>query len=306
MNVSEWALILFTILGQMSVGAFLILGVVHFFASRKAGMEEADRLTDNALYAILPVMVLAFLASFLHLGHIANAPKAVSNLATSWLSREILFGVVFAVVAFLFAFLQWRKIGSFILRSIVAVIAGLIGIGLVFSMSSVYMMETQPSWNTFFTPLQFSVTTLLLGAMALGVAFVANYAYIRRKTPDCADVQCDLLRSIMRWIAIGSIVLLGVEFVAIPIYLALLASQGAEAASTASLMLNNFGVIFGFRLLLAFLGAGVFGIFITQSALNPGKERILSYFAYSAFVLVFAGEILGRFLFYATRVHIGV
>lgn len=306
MNVSEWALIFFTILGQMSVGAFLILGVVHFFASRKAGMEEADRLTDNALYAILPVMVLAFLASFLHLGHIANAPKAVTNLATSWLSREILFGVVFAVVAFLFAFLQWRKIGSFVLRSIVAVIAGLIGIGLVFSMASVYMMETQPSWNTFFTPLQFSVTTLLLGAMALGAAFVANYAYIRRKTPDCADVQCDLLRSIMRWIAIGSIVLLGVEFVAIPIYLALLASQGAEAASTASLMLNNFGVVFGFRLLLAFLGAGVFGIFITQSALNPGKERILSYFAYSAFVLVFAGEILGRFLFYATRVHIGV
>jgi anaerobic dimethyl sulfoxide reductase subunit C (anchor subunit) len=306
MNVSEWALILFTILGQMSVGAFLILGVVHFFAARKAGIEEADRLTDRALYAILPVMVLAFLASFLHLGHIANAPKAVTNLATSWLSREILFGVVFAVVAFVFAFLQWRKIGSFVVRSIVAVIAGLIGIGLVFSMSSIYMMETQPAWNTFFTPLQFSVTTLLLGALALGAAFVANYAYIKSKMPDCADVQCELLRGIMRWIAIGSIVLLGVEFIAIPMYLALLASMGGEAANTASLMLNNFGVVFGFRLFLAFLGAGVFGLFITQSALNPGKERILSYFAYSAFVLVLAGEILGRFLFYATRVQIGV
>jgi len=39
MNVREWALIAFTILAQMSVGSFLVLGVVHFFAARKDGMR---------------------------------------------------------------------------------------------------------------------------------------------------------------------------------------------------------------------------------------------------------------------------
>ena len=44
MNMREWALIAFTILAQMSVGSFIILGVVHFFAARKSGDVEADRL----------------------------------------------------------------------------------------------------------------------------------------------------------------------------------------------------------------------------------------------------------------------
>jgi DMSO reductase anchor subunit len=110
----------------------------------------------------------------------------------------------------------------------------------------------------------------------------------------------------MRWIAIGAVVLLGVEFVFIPIYLALLGSMGGEAAETASRMLNNFGLIFGLRFVLAFLGAGVFGLFIYQTATSAGKEKIMSYFVYGAFVLVLVAEILGRFLFYATHVQIGV
>ncbi len=306
MNVSEWSLIFFTILGQMAVGAYLILGVIHFAVVKKAGTEEADRLSDRALYGILPVMVLAFLASFLHLGNIMNAPKAVSNLATSWLSREILFGVLFAAIAFLFALMQWRKIGTFALRSIVALVAGLVGIALIYSMTAVYMMKTQPAWNTFATPLQFATTTLLLGALALGIAFVTNYAYMKKKTPSCAEVQCEILRWVMRWIAIGAVLLLGVEFVFIPIFLALLGSMGGEAAQTASRMLNNYGLIFGLRLVLAFLGAGIFGLFIYQTAASEGKEKLMSYFAYSAFILVLIAEIMGRFLFYATRVQIGV
>jgi DMSO reductase anchor subunit len=46
MNARDWALITFTILTQMSVGSFLVLGIVHYYANRKAGMKEADRLSD--------------------------------------------------------------------------------------------------------------------------------------------------------------------------------------------------------------------------------------------------------------------
>ena len=111
MSIREWALILFTILGQMSVGAFLVLGLVHFFAERKAGTAEADRLSDRALLAIGPVLVLGMLASLFHLGNPLNAYRAVANVGTSWLSREILSGVIFAVLGGLFAIMQWRKIG---------------------------------------------------------------------------------------------------------------------------------------------------------------------------------------------------
>jgi len=88
-NLREWALIIFTVFAQMSVGSFVILGILHFLAARKIKLEEADRLSDRALLAIGPVLVLGLLASFAHLGNPLNAPRAVTNLATSWLSREI-------------------------------------------------------------------------------------------------------------------------------------------------------------------------------------------------------------------------
>src|SRR5512140_1401715 len=113
MNVREWALIAFTILAQMSVGSFLVLGVVHYFASHKSGMENADQLSDRALIAIGPVMVLALIVSLVHLGNPLNAYRAVTNLATSWLSREIFFGVLFTVAGGLFAIMQWRKISTY-------------------------------------------------------------------------------------------------------------------------------------------------------------------------------------------------
>lgn len=87
MDMREWALVAFTILAQMAVGSFLVLGVVHFLAQRKAGEAEADRLSDRALLAIGPVLVLGMIASLLHLGTPLSAYRAVTNVGTSWLSR---------------------------------------------------------------------------------------------------------------------------------------------------------------------------------------------------------------------------
>ena len=112
MNAQELALVAFTILAQMSVGAFVVLGIVHIWAMRQAGEAEADRLADRALLAIVPTLVLGLLASLFHLGNPLNAYLAVLNVGSSWLSREILVGVMFAGLGFVFAFLQWRKIGS--------------------------------------------------------------------------------------------------------------------------------------------------------------------------------------------------
>jgi anaerobic dimethyl sulfoxide reductase subunit C (anchor subunit) len=306
MNAREWALITFTILTQMSVGSFLVLGIVHYYANRKAGMKEADRLSDYALLAIVVTFGLALLASLLHLGNPLNAPRAVTHLATSWLSREILFGVLFAVLAVVFAFMQWRKIASFAVRNVIAWIAAIVGLVLVYVESQVYMLPTEPSWNSLATPVTFFVTSLLLGSLAMGAAFVTNYAYLQRKDPKEAKVQSELLRGSLRGIAVASVVLLGVEFVVVPIYVAYLATGSAAAVASAKLMIGPFGLVFVLRLLFAFVGAGIFGVFLYQITQAAGKEKTLGYLAYSAFVLVLVAEVLGRFLFYATRVRIGV
>jgi anaerobic dimethyl sulfoxide reductase subunit C len=307
MNTREWALITFTILAQMSVGAFIVLSVMHAYAQRKAGMEQADRLSDRAFLAIVPTLVLGLLASFVHLGNPLNGYLSILNLGTSWLSREILLGVLFAGVAALFVVMQWFKIRTFTERRIVALVAAVLGLALVFSMAHVYMIASVPVWNSIVTPLSFFTTTFLLGALSMSAALVANYAYVRRKNPDCADVQCSLLRDTMRWVVLLAIVLLGIEFLSAPLQVAWLAATGAgPAAESAALMGGQYSVIFALRLALVFIGAGVLGVFVYQNASSPGKEKIMGNLTYLSFLLVLVGEVLGRFLFYATFAKIGI
>ena len=301
MNTHDWALVIFTILAQMSVGSFVVLGIVHFLVARKAGSEEADRMSDRALLAIGPVLVLGLIASFFHLGNPLNAYNAIANVGTSWLSREIFSGVAFAVVGGAFAFMQWRKIGSASQRNLLAVLAALIGLVLVFSMSNVYLLRTVPVWDSVLTPVSFFTTTFLLGTLAMGAAFVANYAYVQRKNPGCADAQCVLLRTTLSGIGISSIVLLGVEFVVLPLYLVYM-SSAASGVPTGDLMAGSYNTMMAVRLVLAFLGAGLFGAMVYRNAVSVGREKIAGNWAYAAFALVLVSEILGRFLFYATHV----
>jgi anaerobic dimethyl sulfoxide reductase subunit C (anchor subunit) len=306
MNTQEWALVIFTILAQMSVGAFLVLGFVHFFAARKAGAEEADKLSDRALLVIGPILVLGLIASLFHLGNPLNAFKAVTNVGSSWLSREILSGVIFAVLGGVFAIMQWRKIGTFAARNIIAILAALVGIFLVYSMSSVYMMPTQPAWDNVFTPISFFTTTLLLGVLVVGTAFIAGYAFLRRKSEEGMETQAELLRGMLRWFALATVILLGVQLVTAPIYVATLASAGGAALKSVDMLLDDYLTIFILRLVLVFIGAGIFALFLYRGTAASERVRALSLPVYAAFIFVLAAEVLGRFLFYATQVSVGL
>jgi anaerobic dimethyl sulfoxide reductase subunit C (anchor subunit) len=306
MNTNEWALIAFTILTQMSVGAFLALGIVHIFVVRNAGLIEADRMSDRILVAIIATLGLGLLASLLHLGNPLHAPKAINNIATSWLSREILSGLIFAVLGLIFVVMQWFKIGSPGLRNVIAWIAAFVGVAFVNFQARIYMLSSQPAWNTFATPMTFFVSTLMLGVLSIGAALVANCAIIQRTNPDCADKQHEILRAVIRWIAIVSIILLGIELVLTPVYLAYLSTSGAAAIQSLGLMAGKYNLTFIVRLVLGFLGAGVLATFLYRNASNSEKENGLAFQAYAAFLLVLIAEVLGRFMFYASGFKLGV
>lgn len=305
MDVRDWSLILFTILAQMSVGAFWVLGVVHLYATRKTNRDEADRLSDKALLAIGPLLALGFLASLFHLGNPVGAVRAVSNVGQSWLSREILFGVTFAVLGGLFAFMQWRKLSSFAVRNVIALLAGIAGILLVASMAFVYMLPTQPAWDTLATPIAFFTAALLLGSLAVGTAFVGNYLYLKRNNEKGLSIQLALLRGAVRGIAVVALVVLGIQLVMTPLYGVGLSAGVPEAQESARLLIGNFPAIFVLRLVLSFLGAGLFAMFLYRAS-GEASERNLAYLVYGAFALVFVSEVLGRYLFYATQVTVGI
>jgi anaerobic dimethyl sulfoxide reductase subunit C (anchor subunit) len=304
MNTQEWALLTFTILGQMAVGSLLVLMVVRAFVSRRASVEDADRMTDGPLFMIVPIMGLALLASVLHLNNPKNIFGAVPNLGSSWLSREVVFSVTFVVLAALFNFLQWRKIGSSGLRAVIGWITVVVGLVQTYSMGMVYMIRTQPAWNTFATPVTFFVTTLLLGALTVAVALIINYSMNLKKVNS--DQQLELLRKTLQGTTVSAIILLGIEFLVYPLYLAYLATQGTAALDSVKILTGSYGITLTIRLLLVFIGAGVLAAFMFRNASTMRNEKVMSYLVYSAFVLVLVGEVMGRFLFYAAHVRIGL
>src|SRR5579859_4133754 len=146
----------------------------------------------------------------------------------------------------------------------------------------------------------------LAGRAGHGRGLAANYAYLQRAEPSPSATQGALLRGALRWIALSALVLLVVELVTAPLQLAYLAGGAPAAAASAALITGQYAVVFGLRLVLVFIGAGVLAAFLYRNALSAGREKLLINLAYLTFALVLIGEVLGRFLFYAAHVKIGL
>jgi len=302
MNTREWALLAFTILGQTAAGLMIVLMIVRTFIAEKSGNDLADRLTNRPLFMMVPVMALALLASLLHLGSPLHIVRAIPNIDSSWLSREVVLAVSLVVFAALFTFLQWRQVGSKSLRTVIGWITAVIAAVYVYAMGMVYMIPTQPSWNTFATPLTFIAGSLLLGTLAMAVGLVAGHALEKEKKGE----DSNLIHTILQGLAVTAIFLLGVEFLVLPLYLAYLATQGTAALQSLNMMVGSYGAVLFLRLLVLFLGAGVLAAYLYRNASVLEKEKTLVTLAYSAFALVLVGEVLGRFIFYATHYRIGI
>ena len=312
MDINDLSMTVFTIFAQMSVGAFVVLGVVHLVARAKGrSPEEVDKLTDPALYAIGVTLVLGLLASMLHLGNVVNVFNVILNVGTSWLSREIAFGVAFAGLGFVFALAQWFKVGTPGARQILAGVTALVGLGLVFSMGMIYYtLETVPAWNTWVTPVQFFTTTFLLGSLAVGTALVSTVMWRRRRAlqqgeqaiTDPSALQ--MLTTTLKGVAVAAIALLGTHVVVTPMHLASLSGGGPSALQSAAVYS---GAWLATWLTLVFLGAGLLGLLVYRFASMTREDPTrLATVATTAFVFVLAGEFVGRSLFYESVTLIGM
>ena len=304
--LSELPLVIFTIIAQMSVGSFVVLGLIHLFGGR-AGRDVIDKVSDPALYAIGPILVLGLLASMMHLGTPIRAVNALRHLDSSWLSREILFGLLFAAIGGAFAFSQWFKWLTPRLRQALAGLAAMVGLALIWSMTMVYLLPTVPAWDSWATPARFFATTFLLGSLAVGAALVVT-ADVRRRRGAAADEASDrVIMSSLRGIAIGAIAMLGVEFVVLPLYLGQLATDSSGAATeSAATLVTTHGTYAVVQLVLVFLGVALLGVFLSRLAKRFSTARLLAIAPVAAFALVFAGEVIGRMLFYASYARVGM
>ncbi|PFG34402.1 dimethyl sulfoxide reductase anchor subunit family protein [Sanguibacter antarcticus] len=316
MNVHELPMIMFTTLAQMSVGAFVVLGIIQIVAARRFGSDAIDKVTDPALYAIGPAMVLGLVASMFHMNDPMHTLNVLRNVDSSWLTREILLGTGFAGLGFVFAFLQWKKLGSVRQRQALALVTAVVGLVLVGSMSMIYYsLVTVPAWHTLATPAQFFTTTFLLGALAVGAALMGAVMWRIRVASRDADgvvgaeqtvvdtTSRTVLTSSLKGIGVAAIVLLGIEFIIIALHLSELSGAGDVAGQSAAVFSGGWFVA---RLVLVFLGAGLLSVFLFRYASSASTARPLAILVSSSFALVLVGELIGRSLFYDSMFRIGM
>ncbi len=340
MNLGELPMILFTVITQLCVGMFVVLGAVQTIGATKYSAKAVDRLADPALFAIGPAMVLGLIASMFHMNDVMHVFNVFRHVGSSWLSREIVFGIGFAALGFLFCVLQVLKIGSVRLRQAVAVLTALLGIGLIVSQAQIYYsLVTVPAWSTWATWVQFFGTALLLGSLAVGAAFVMIIANRDRRIAKMSEAEIaelddpraemplgqkirnfftdkylvdsatrtevdGLLTGTVRAIVAVAIVTAGVLLIAMPMYVSSLASMGQPGIESAAHYATGFAVL---RFGLLVVGALVLGLaaFFFAGAV-PKQLRTLSFILVSGFILVLIGEFMGRTLFYEVMNRVGV
>ncbi|MCI6573862.1 MAG: dimethyl sulfoxide reductase anchor subunit [Actinomycetaceae bacterium] len=342
MNTQELPMILFTVIAQMSVGAFWALGTIHLCGLRKKiAPESVDRVTNAALFAVGPLLILGFIAAFFHLSDPLHAIYTLSHVGSSWLSRELLFGVLFGLLGFIFALAQWFGRLGRVAREVLAALAALAGLGLLVSMSGVYYsVRTIPAWNTFAVPVFFFSSAILTGTLAVALALLVvwnhfNRAAVLARAENPRDLHrkknmtekkigqllssrlfgvhdgssldenlVALVRSSLQWLSIAAAAAGIIIFITYPLYVLQLA-QGNQAAQHVAQELS--ASVLAWRLCLlgvAVLLAGTFAAVRARISMTP--HAVLTAMLIAAFVLALVSELLGRSLHYEGLWHVGL
>lgn len=263
-------LVLFTVLSQLAIGAFITL----LFVDALKGKISPTASFQVSL-GIVGVGLVAVFASLFHLGHPFHAYKALLNFGTSWLSREVVFFSVFIAIAIIYL-LVCKSSGS--MKQIIALLGTLFGVLTIYSTAMIYTIPSMPAWNNGTTLLAFSFTALLLG-------------------PVCVQLIVGLKDEKVLDFSRFTTTVVGAAFLLNLLIISIAHAGSAEAVATGLAICTS--PLFWIKMVLyviAFLFAGR----SICSASFKNNIKIVSVL----FSLLLVAEILGRIVFYATGMHL--
>ncbi len=274
--MSEWPLIVFTLALQFACG----LALAATLSDRNA--TSANDLMHPLALAILPLAVLGVLASLFHLGRPISAWKSLLNLRSSRLSLEVLFTLLFVAAAFIYAHAWWTHRAEH--RLAIGVVTSLLALAAVAASAAIYLIPTQPAWDSGWVPLSFLGTALLLGGAA-SAAFL-NLEEARR-----------LNDSFLAGVIVGSLMLI-VAAIWMVVALSRGSSDGFAAArlqDAFQIITSRYAVWLGLHLLLAGIVPIVLAALLLMGRDYAGARSGLRLLL---FLAVVSGTVIGRRLMY--------
>lgn len=173
--MKERSLVLFSLLAQGSVGIFVSTTILQVSLAFRTDRQlilgtSIFQLAINLFAFAFFLAGASLLIALTHLGTPTRAWRAVQNFSHSWLSREIVFGL-------LFTFFAGMTLLSLLLPTMLSIslatsqLSGLIcAVTFIYSMGRVYMQRTIPGWNTRQTLLTFLLTVASTGMLVTALA----------------------------------------------------------------------------------------------------------------------------------------
>ncbi|MBJ8958057.1 dimethyl sulfoxide reductase anchor subunit family protein [Citrobacter youngae] len=274
----EWPLVLFTVLGQCVAGALIVSGLGWVAAKDDVVRQRIVR----SMFFLWLVMGIAFLASVMHLGSPLRAFNSLNRVGESALSNEIASGSLFFAVGGLWWLVAFLGKMPAALGKIWLLVSMLLGVVFVWAMTNVYQIDTVPTWYNGYTTVAFFMTMLLSGPLfaalllrAAGVPFNANVF---------AGISVLALL-----VSAGVIVLQGLSLG--PIH---------SSVQFANALVPDYGRLQVWRIVLLAAGLGCWICPLIRRK-NPHAAGLTL-----GLILVLAGEIIGRGLFYGLHMTVGM
>ncbi|HAT1663573.1 TPA: dimethyl sulfoxide reductase anchor subunit [Raoultella ornithinolytica] len=275
----EWPLVLFTVLGQCVAGATIVSGLG--WMSLTDNSEARQRLVKRMVFLWL-MMGVGFLASVLHLGSPLRAFNSLHRIGASALSNEIASGALFFAVGGVWWWLaRLGKLPAALGRPWL-LLSMLLGLIFVLAMTRVYQIETVPIWYSGGTTTSFFLTMALTGP--LFAALLLRAANVEFNGRFFASLSVLAL-----FASIALVIMQGVEL-----------SDIQSSVQRAGALVPNYAALQIWRIALLALGLGCW---ICPLCRNK-TPRPTSLFL--GLLLVLAAELIGRGLFYALHMTVGV
>ncbi len=288
LSTRENPLVVFTLISQAVVGAFLIL----FFGSL-FGLDALDATAHPIarpafLFGMIGLQTLALVLSTLHLGRPHRFYRAFNNLRYSPVSREVAGIAVFYNLLGAYTVLTaFPQLGQWLPASLLSTLTALAGYGAALSgiaalyfMHRIYRIPARPFWNHWQVLSSFYGSMLALGPLAVGLVFA----------PLAADSSA--LLGTLAWVVVAGIAL---EAIGLYAHARDMRRQGGEGAAAQYLQTTQFAYSYAARnaaLGLALTGAMAFALFVPQGAAGMAAWLIIA-------ALATAAAVVGRMLFYA-------
>ncbi|HCJ9241594.1 TPA: dimethyl sulfoxide reductase anchor subunit [Escherichia coli] len=276
----EWPLIIFTLLMQITIGCVVTVWYCHTFIFTTLPDDKRLKLASPALLCALLCGGIGLLASVAHLGNPWHALFTLSHVASSWMSREILFTALF--MGLLFLTLVYALVKKQ-LPTILLGLTALVGVADIFVMSAIYDHSRFILWQGWGTYVGFYGSAFMMGSLLYALCLWPRLHQLAEN--ESARVMTPLLRLYLLGFVLATFAVI-VMFSAVAPNLA----QGISIKTAAV----NVGTLTLWRYLL--LGIAL-ALLVTYVVRLPRKSlpALLSL----ALMITITGEFLGRYAFFS-------